>query len=72
MGVAFPAGMRAFGASHRSWFWAVNGVASVLASVSSLLLAIAFGFAAVHQLAAVCYVAAAFLLFRARTVSVAP
>jgi hypothetical protein len=71
MGVAFPAGMRAFGASHRSWFWAVNGVASVLASVSSLLLAIAFGFGAVHQLAAVCYLLAAVLLFRARTVSAA-
>ena len=47
MGFAFPTGMVTFGEANKAWFWAVNGAASVLASVSSLALSMTFGFEAV-------------------------
>jgi len=64
MGFAFPLGMMRFGEGNRSWFWAVNGATSVVASVSTLALAMVFGFAAVQAVGIVCYVAAGLLLWR--------
>ena len=40
------------------WAWAVNGFFTVIGSVSAMILAMAFGFAAVHIIAAACYVVA--------------
>ena len=62
MGCFFPLGMVRFGESHRPWFWALNGAASVLASVASLALAMELGLSAVAYLGAGIYVAA-WLLF---------
>jgi hypothetical protein len=58
MGLPFPSGMQAFGQSDRAWFWAVNGAASVLASVFSLAFAIAVGFFATTIVGAAFYLAA--------------
>lgn len=68
MGFAFPSGMLALGDENRPWFWAVNGAASVLASVFALLVAMAAGFLIVLSLAILCYLVAALVLTRtART-----
>ncbi|MDI6770455.1 MAG: hypothetical protein QMD04_12390 [Anaerolineales bacterium] len=40
------------------WLWAVNGVASVVASVLAALLALTFGFSWVLRIGALCYLAA--------------
>lgn len=66
MGFAFPIGMMKFGDANRAWLWAVNGAASVLASVSTLALAMAFGFARVLWLGVLAYVIAAAVLATAR------
>ncbi|MEW6405902.1 MAG: hypothetical protein AB1649_29285, partial [Chloroflexota bacterium] len=70
MGVPFPAGIRlmkreqdrnpeseALGGSV-PWIWAVNGAASVVASILSALLALTFGFGWVLRLGAFCYAGA--------------
>lgn len=62
MGFAFPVGMIRFGDAGKPWFWAINGVASVLASVCSLALAILAGFHDVALAGVVLYAAAAVLL----------
>ncbi len=64
MGHMFPAGMRAVSSSVAAlvpWAWAVNGFASVLAAVSTPLLAMNFGFANVTLLALAFYLLAAVL-----------
>ncbi|MDP7162363.1 MAG: hypothetical protein QF792_02580 [Phycisphaerae bacterium] len=43
------------------WAWAVNGFASVIATVSALLLAMHFGFARLFLVAVDCYVLAGLL-----------
>jgi hypothetical protein len=43
MGFAFPLGMILFGEGNRSWFWAINGVTSVLGSVIAIVLSMAIG-----------------------------
>ena len=65
MGFAFPLGMQAFSETNKAWFWAINGAASVLASVASLALAMEFGFRCVGYLGAGLYVPA-WLLLRER------
>jgi hypothetical protein len=65
MGLAFPVGMRAFGDGNKAWFWAVNGSASVLASVATLALAMQFGYLRVGLFGGGCYLAA-WLLLRER------
>ncbi len=65
MGCAFPLGMTRFGGANRAWFWALNGAASVLASVGSLACAMEFGFLRVGYLGAATYVVA-WALWRAR------
>ena len=61
LGTAMPIGLRRFQALHPSgvpYAWGVNGVASVLASVFGVALAINFGFAVTTLIAAACYVGA--------------
>lgn len=62
MGFAFPLGMIAFKDEDRPWFWAMNGAASVLASVFSLALAMVVGFVGA-AVAGVLVYAAAYGLF---------
>jgi hypothetical protein len=61
MGVPFPAGICWLGDAPPGripWVWAVNGSASVIASVLAALLALSFGFTWVFWLGALCYGAA--------------
>jgi hypothetical protein len=44
MGFPFPLGMSSWSEEHKPWLWAINGAASVLASVFSLALSIEVGF----------------------------
>ncbi len=62
MGLMFPLGMRRFGEEAKAWYWALNGAASVLASVVSLALAMEIGFLKVAYLGSAMYVLAAVLL----------
>jgi hypothetical protein len=62
MGFAFPLGMLVFAERSRAWFWAMNGLASVLASVTSVALAGYTGFSGVVALGAAAYAAACLLL----------
>ena len=68
MGIAVPAGFVRFGDPHKTWFWALNGAASVLATVLSMVLAMAFGFLATTLLGAALYALACvvYLLHRSR------
>jgi hypothetical protein len=69
MGIPFPSGIRLMlrrqeGAENMTeagsvpWVWAVNGAASVVASILSALLALTFGFSWVLRLGALCYAGA--------------
>jgi hypothetical protein len=64
MGFAFPLGMVQFGEANRGWFWAVNGAVSVLASVSTLALSMAYGFTRVLWVGVVCYGIATLIVLR--------
>ena len=58
LGVPFPTGLRLIGKDSPSlvpWAWAVNGFFTVIGSVLATILAMAFGFTAVHMIAAGCY-----------------
>ncbi len=63
MGFPFTVGMTSFGDAHKPWFWAMNGSASVLASVFSLALSMVAGFTAAAVLGVVFY-ALAYVLLR--------
>lgn len=72
MGVAFPGGIRWVirapgGASWVPWAWALNGAASVVASVLAAMLALSFGFTWVFWLGAVCYAGAWISVIRYRS-----
>lgn len=58
LGVFFPLGMLRFGDRDKPWYWAINGVFGVVASVLSLALSMEIGFAAVGVLAAFGYAVA--------------
>jgi hypothetical protein len=58
MGFFFPLGMLRFGDTHKSWFWAMNGAAGVLASVASLALSMELGFSRVVYVGLAFYVLA--------------
>jgi hypothetical protein len=63
MGIPFPKGIRSIlrpdaQSSQIPWAWAVNGAASVVASVLAALLALTFGFSWVLRLGALCYAGA--------------
>jgi hypothetical protein len=58
LGMAMPLGLRRFQALHPTgiaYAWGVNGVASVLASVLGIAVAVAFGFPAASLAALACY-----------------
>jgi hypothetical protein len=59
MGMPFPLGMARFDDRDRSWFWAINGATSVLASVLALVVALMAGFAVVLGCAVASYLLAA-------------
>ena len=61
LGMAMPIGLRRLSGLHPSgvpWAWGVNGVASVLASVLAVFIAINFGFTVTTVLAGVWYLGA--------------
>ena len=68
MGAPFPLGMMLAGTSDRdpsslrAWYWAMNGMASVLATVLSLVTAMTIGFTATVALGAGAYVLAGWVL----------
>ena len=62
LGLFFPLGLARFGDANKAWFWGVNGVASVLAGVLALALAMEIGYARVGALGAGLYFAAWVLL----------
>jgi len=51
--------MQAFGTRSRAWYWAVNGAAGVLATVTALTLAAYIGLTNVLWLGCACYIVAA-------------
>jgi len=62
MGVPFPTGLRALGASRGPlvpWAWGVNGFASVTGAVLGTFLAISVGFTILAGIALACYLTAA-------------
>jgi len=64
MGHLFPTALRRIGAAASAlvpWAWAVNGFASVIATVAAPLLAMHFGFARLFLVAVGCYVLAGLL-----------
>ena len=63
MGFALPTGLAVFSEQSKPWFWAVNGVASVLASVFSLALAMMIGLSSTVWAGAVLYAVAWLLLW---------
>jgi hypothetical protein len=67
MGMPFPTGLRALAEvqDHRSeWAWALNGAATVLGSVSAMIIAIHFGLNVTLTCGALAYLLA--MLFRVR------
>ena len=72
MGAPFPLGMMLAGTSDRdpsslrAWYWAMNGMASVLATVLSLVSAMTIGFTATVAVGAAAYVLAGWVLNDAR------
>ncbi len=66
MGIPFPIGMTIASnnfSGHTAWFWAINGAMSVVASVLSVCVSIAWGFTATLWVGFICYVLAALTLF---------
>jgi hypothetical protein len=62
MGMPFPLGMAKFDDRDRSWYWAINGATSVLASVLALVIALIAGFSVVLGCAVASYLIAALTL----------
>jgi len=61
LGMAMPIGLTRLAGLHPGavpWGWAVNGIASVLASVLAVAVAVTWGFAVVTLLALACYLVA--------------
>jgi hypothetical protein len=74
MGMMFPLGIAA--AKKRQmgllpWFWALNGVASVFASIASVVLSMNFGIGATLAAGIVCYVPCLFIGLHLRMASAA-
>jgi hypothetical protein len=74
MGMAFPLGMRVAAASGRAaaltpWLWGLNGAASVVASVLSVSIALAWSIPAAFWTGAAVYVVAVFAFLRASRVT---
>jgi hypothetical protein len=61
LGTAMPIGLRRLAARHPAgvpWAWGINGIASVVASVLAVAVAISFGFTAATLVALACYAGA--------------
>ena len=61
MGMAFPVGMKFAETrmdSLTAWFWGINGAASVLASVLTLVLSLGFGISVAFWAGVICYLGA--------------
>lgn len=61
MGIPFPTGISLLGSKLPElipWAWCINASFSVISSVLAMMVAVAWGFSAVHILAAMCYVIA--------------
>jgi hypothetical protein len=58
LGLFFPLGMLRFGDNSKAWYWAINGVFGVVASVMSLSLSMEFGYTMVGIAGAAIYVVA--------------
>jgi len=61
MGMPFPLGLRLLTDSKRDlipWAWAVNGCASVLGSITPIILALYFGYSRVFMMAGLGYLVA--------------
>jgi hypothetical protein len=61
LGMAMPLGLRRLEALHPTgvaWAWGINGIASVLATVLAITVAIMFGFTVATLLALACYLGA--------------
>ncbi|MFZ6017152.1 MAG: hypothetical protein ACOYU0_06015 [Nitrospirota bacterium] len=62
MGIPFPTGLKILGEKNESslipWAWAINGCLSVLAPITTIMLAMAVGFKAVLWLGALAYIMA--------------
>ncbi len=73
MGMPFPLGLRAVGRAgdhHVALGWAVNGVMTVVGSVSAVMLALTFGFSRVLMLGGAAYALAAGLAYLIKVVKV--
>ena len=66
MGMPFPIGIRKLHEKNISslvpWAWAVNGAASVIAPILSILISILGGFSTVLYLCTSCYIAAGIMM----------
>ena len=70
MGMPFPLGMRLVASTNENlvpWSWAVNGCASVLGSILSVMLAQSFGFTVVLGIALVVYLTGLVAVMTLRT-----
>jgi hypothetical protein len=72
MGTAFPAGMIRFDDVDRSWLWAVNGAASVLASALAIALSMVVGLAISMVIGTLGYMIIVLLWSRASRATNAP
>ena len=69
LGMAMPIGLQRIDALHPgavTWGWAINGIASVVASALAVVVALEWGFAAATLVAAACYVVALLHAWRGR------
>ena len=69
LGMAMPIGLQRIDALHPgavTWAWAINGIASVVASALAVVVALEWGFVAATLVAAACYVAALLHAWRGR------
>jgi len=64
MGFPFPLGMASYPEERKPWLWAINGAASVLASVFSLALSMQIGFRLATMVGIGFYLVAYALLMR--------
>jgi hypothetical protein len=69
LGFPFPVGLRLFGDEDISWYWALNGAAGVLATVSSVALAAYIGFSGTIALGIAAYIIAAIVIPPAKVTS---
>jgi hypothetical protein len=75
MGMPFPTGLRALAEANdqrAEWAWALNGAATVLGSVSAMIIAIHFGLNVTLACGALAYLLAAIMRVRPTRMSMEP